>query len=72
VTCRWCHRSLLLAAERRAGVCVVCRPETVVAHAQPVEGPAGDPEHGGSPAVPAPPPATPTEPAPPGYPEEES
>lgn len=74
LACRSCSRSLLLTAEQSAGACLMCSPVLVAAHrrleihAEPVEGPAGDPEHGGSPppgelpadqradTVPAPPP----------------
>lgn len=78
-SCRFCSRSLLLTAEQSAGACLLCSPVLVAAHrrkeihAEPVEGPTGDPEHGGSPppgevpvdqrapTVPAPPADPPTE-----------
>jgi hypothetical protein len=58
--CRSCSRSLLLTAEQAAGACLLCSPVLVAAHrrrevqSEPVEGPAGDPEHGGSPPADAP------------------
>ena len=60
VICPWCSRTLLLTAEQAAGACLMCSPVLVAAHrrrevhAEPVEGPTGDPEHGGSPPPGAP------------------
>lgn len=71
--CPWCSNSLLTSRETERGACAVCRPQMTTAdfvrlpHAQPVEGPMGDPEAGGSPPAGAEPvdQKAPTVPAPP-------
>jgi hypothetical protein len=75
--CRWCSNGLLSAGEVARGSCAVCRPMATEAdeirlpsrplHAEPVEGPRGDPENGGSPPAghEPPDPRAPTVPAPP-------
>lgn len=59
-SCRVCAQPLLWGGDKLRGVHPGC--ELRAPHAEPVEGPPGDPEHGGSPAVAPPPPAAPTEP----------
>lgn len=49
--CTRCGQALVFGADKRAGEHAACP----VPQASPVEGPMGDPEHGGSPPADAPP-----------------